>query len=80
MRAALSLAPGEISKELDQATIDVLRSNSAVELLFKHRLLRITTKAPETKAEAPKVETHVADTPKKKGKFGKGKNNLDLGV
>lgn len=80
-KAVLRLAPGEVSKDFDPEVIDVLRSNKAVDLLFKNKLVcewPLKTKPkPKAAAAAPKPE----DKPKTKKKKGKGKpKKLDLGV
>lgn len=49
-RAVLTLGPGEVSKEIDAEAVKVLRSNPAVELLFRHKLIR--EYKPKPKAES----------------------------
>ena len=61
----LRLEPGEVSKEIDAEAVKVFRSNPAIELLFKHKLIR------EFKPAKPKP---VPKAPPK------AKTELDLGV
>jgi hypothetical protein len=80
--AKLSLKPGEVSKDLSQEVIDILKANPAVELLFRNKLVRI---APDkSKVDAPVVASsapvdEAKPKPKKKGK-GRSKSKLDLEV
>jgi hypothetical protein len=83
-RAALRLGPGEVSDDFDPEVFRVLRSNPAVDLLFKNRLIcewplrpkPKSTEQPKSKAEA-KVK---APEPSKKGKGKTKPKKLDLGV
>lgn len=70
-RAVLTLGPGEVSKEIDAEAVKVLRSNPAVELLFKHKLIR----EYKPKAKAPKVPKAPLAEPKKPVD-----TKLDLGI
>lgn len=76
-RAVLTLGPGEVSKEIDAEAVKVLRSNLAVELLFRHKLIREYKPKPEpAKAKAP---VQPETKPKTKSKTST-KTELDLGV
>jgi hypothetical protein len=82
-RATLRLGPGEVSDDFDPEVFEVLRSNPAVNLLFKNRLIQEFPLKPKPKppeAPKPKADKPKANAPKKgKGK-GKKTEKLDLGV
>jgi hypothetical protein len=74
----LSLGPGEISKVLDKEVIETLKTNKAVELLFRNNLVRIAPDKPKAEPPAAASSAPVAEPkPKKKGR---SKSKLDLEV
>jgi len=81
-RAILSLKPGEISKLYDEEVVSVLRSNPAVDLLFRNNLVRIYVPKTVEVKKAPLPLTAVKETPpaKAKPKGKPSKHKLDLGV
>lgn len=91
-RVILRLGPGEISKNLDDKVIEILRQNRAVDLLFKQNLLRVLRpgEQPRKVEASKKAEPSVAafqqaekakKTATKRSKTTKNESDkLDLGV
>ncbi|MCK4960050.1 MAG: hypothetical protein KAT00_11635 [Planctomycetes bacterium] len=74
-RAVLRLGPGEVSKDFEPEVFEILRSNQAVNLLFKNRLIcEYPLKPKPSKPQAKLAKTAPAKSKKPKPK------KLDLGV